>query len=576
LKRFLTAMAVLATAVAVFVWSTFPPRQPVLPTSFQDGTVPGILHVHSTRSDGRGTPEEIAHAAAAAGLKFIVLTDHGDATRPPDAPVYREGVLCLDAVEISTAEGHYVALDMPKAPYPLGGEARDVIEDVRRLGGFGIAAHPDSPKPDLRWREWSAPFDGIEFINPDTSWREQIVPLFNSRMMRPTRLLAERLLSYPFRPAESIASLIRPTQVLDPWAEVVRRRPVVTIAGADAHARIASRLTEPGENRLSLAIPSYEASFRAMSVRLQPERALTGEAVTDAGLVTRAIRAGHLYSVLDGAATPPSFKFTATSPLGTAHMGDQLRADTPVTLHVRSNAPVSFSTAIWNGSLLLSGDHHEPEFSVAAPGGAGVYWVEIRAAGALAKVPWLTSNPIYVRGAEAAEPSAVVRPAAASERQMLFSAVPRSAWRVEHDANSLAAVDLPAGQTAGSETPRPQAQFRFGLATGPSVGQFAALVADLPNGLGRTDRITFTIRAEHPMRVSVQLRSERGRWQRSVYAEPTDQERTVFVDDLTSVDGSGDRLPRAEIRNVLFVVDATHTKPGASGRVWITNPALER
>ena len=56
-----------------------------------------------------------------AGLKFIVVTDHGDATRAPDPPVYRDGVLCLDAVEISTAGGHYIALDMPKAPYPLGG-----------------------------------------------------------------------------------------------------------------------------------------------------------------------------------------------------------------------------------------------------------------------------------------------------------------------------------------------------------------------------------------------------------------------------------------------------------------------
>src|SRR2546426_4280648 len=39
---------------------------------------------------------------------------------------------------------------------PICGEARDVVEDVRRLGGFGIAAHPDSPKTELRWREWTA------------------------------------------------------------------------------------------------------------------------------------------------------------------------------------------------------------------------------------------------------------------------------------------------------------------------------------------------------------------------------------------------------------------------------------
>src|SRR2546426_12661666 len=54
---------------------------------------------------------------------------------------------------------------------PICGEARDVVDDVRRLGGFGIAAHPDSPKAELRWRDWTLPFDGVELLNPDTSWR---------------------------------------------------------------------------------------------------------------------------------------------------------------------------------------------------------------------------------------------------------------------------------------------------------------------------------------------------------------------------------------------------------------------
>ena len=148
-----------------------PPAAPDARTAPTDGTVPGVLHVHTNRSDGLSAPDEIAAAAARAGLKFIVFTDHGDATRTPDPPAYRSGVLCLDGVEISTTGGHYIALDMPAAPYPLGGEARDVVEDVRRLGGFGIVAHPDSPKPELRWRDWAAPFDGIEMVNPDTSWR---------------------------------------------------------------------------------------------------------------------------------------------------------------------------------------------------------------------------------------------------------------------------------------------------------------------------------------------------------------------------------------------------------------------
>ena len=91
-----------------------------------------------------------------AGLQFVILTDHGDGTEPAP-PAYVDGVLCIDGVEISTNGGHYVALGMSPAPYPLGGEPVAVVEDVARLGGFGIAAHPDSPKPSLAWTDWDVP-----------------------------------------------------------------------------------------------------------------------------------------------------------------------------------------------------------------------------------------------------------------------------------------------------------------------------------------------------------------------------------------------------------------------------------
>src|SRR6202035_2839795 len=159
----------------------------------------------------------VAAAAARAGLKFVIFTDHGDATRVPDAPAYRSGVLCLDGVEISTGGGHYVAIDMPAAPYPLGGDPRDVVEDVRRLGGFGIAAHPDSPQPPLRWREWTAPVDAVEILNLDTSWRQwaqQANAPANqtadaSRRWPARRRLLAALAGYPFRPAETIGSLVQ-------------------------------------------------------------------------------------------------------------------------------------------------------------------------------------------------------------------------------------------------------------------------------------------------------------------------------------------------------------------------------
>ena len=80
-------------------------------------------------------------------------------------------MLLIDAVEISTDDGHYVALDLPPAPYPLAGEGRAVAEDVRRLGGMGLIAHPDSSRSSLAWHDPSVAADGFEWINGDSTWR---------------------------------------------------------------------------------------------------------------------------------------------------------------------------------------------------------------------------------------------------------------------------------------------------------------------------------------------------------------------------------------------------------------------
>lgn len=579
MKKLVLATAAVVAAVVVFIVTTVPPRRQQLPPS-TDGTIPGILHVHSNRSDGLSSPDEIAQAAARAGLTFVVFTDHGDATRLPDRPAYRAGVLCLDAVEISTNGGHYVAIDMPPSPYPLGGEARDVVEDVRRLGGFGVAAHPDSPKPQLSWRDWTAPFDGIEMVNLDTVWRQWVLEARtpgSPASGRPTQWGARRrilsaLFDYPFRPAETIASLIQPSTIVGEWAAQAERRRIVMLAGADAHAKLALR-GDPADNQYVLAVPGYESAFRTMSVHVALERPLSGDAATDAPALVRALRGGHLYSAIDGIATPPSLEFTASNGLGTVHEGDELHTGGPVTLRVRSNAPPGFTTTVWNGAKVLSADHREPDFTVAAGEGSGVYWVEIRSTDRPEPLLWIRSNPVYIRDLAATARGPARPPAAGS--QALFDGTSIAGWSAEHDPTSLAVVET-ASSIGGMEL-----RLRFGLAGGAPAGQVVTLVRDLPEGVASQDRVTFTVRGERPMRVAVQLRggvgdSNNDRWQRSVYVDTVDQERTVFFDDFLPVGAThSPRPPLDRIRMLLFAVDMTNTKPGTSGRLWLKRVALQ-
>jgi hypothetical protein len=575
-KKLLLTVAAFVAAIAVSVGVTLPPR-PLALAAPTDGTVPGIIHVHSSRSDGLSGPDEIAAAAARAGLRFLVFTDHGDATRKPDPPQYRSGVLCLDGVEISTSGGHYVAIDMPASPFPLGGEPRDVVEDVRRLGGFGIAAHPDSPKPQLRWREWMGPFDGVELLNPDTGWRAWAQQASGRTAPWPARRrLLAAIVDYPFRSAEVITSLVQPSGSVYEWEAVTRRRRLVAIAGADAHAKLAPRSADPGDSRYALPLPGYESSFRVLSIHVKPDSPLSGDAAADARVLMRAIRSGHLYTAVDGAATPASFEFTATNEHGTVNEGDEIGVGGPVTLRVRSNAPPAFTTTVWSGMTPLSTGHHEQDFTFQAPADPAVYWVEIRATGRPTEVTWVRSNAIYVRSAEAVG-KAPARPPATTSVQ-IFDGRSADGWRAEHDPTSLSAVEA-APIVGGAEL-----RFRYGLAGGDPVGQVAALAFDTPGGIAAYDRLTFSIRAEHPMRISVQVRAgddqgeaSRERWKRTVYVDLAMQEHTIYFDDLMPVGQTHTPSPvLSGIRALLFVVDATNTKMGDSGRIWIRGAALQR
>src|SRR5262245_8991211 len=172
MPRRLRAPAIIVVALSLIIVALLPPRarrtEPPPAT-----TVRGAFHIHSNRSDGSGSVDAIAAAAASAGLQFIILTDHGDGTRQPDPPAYRSGVLVIDGVELNTTGGHYAAIGMPISPYPIAGTPEDVVEDVHRLGGFGVAAHPGSARPSLSWQGWEAEIDGVEWINADSEWRDE-------------------------------------------------------------------------------------------------------------------------------------------------------------------------------------------------------------------------------------------------------------------------------------------------------------------------------------------------------------------------------------------------------------------
>ena len=560
-SRFRLAALVVLAASAVFI-SLAPPAPARLNVSGWDDlasrTISGAYHIHPTRSDGHGDRAAIASAAKHAGLQFIILTDHGDATRPPDPPSYVDGVLVLDGVEISTDDGHYIAIDMPRAPYPLGGSGEAVVEDVRRLGGFGIAAHPDSPKESLRWTSSALP-DGIEWLNFDSEWRDET----RLRLIRAT-------MSYFIRPGPALTMVLDRPPTLDArWPALLGTRPTVGLAASDAHGGVGRRSEDASRNLAgSIGIPSYAGSFSAFTNRVILERPLNGDAAADARAVYGAIRGGRVFSAVTGRAAPALLDFAVEAGQSRSGMGAVLGEDSDATLVARAAVPEGSEMSILrNGQVMTTARGGEVRYVVT--GGRGAYRVEILAPGGygVPPIPWVVSNAIYfgtsVRSIDPAAAPASAEGAAAPNRGAPFP------WRIEKDPSS-------SGVLRTNET---EAVLEFKLGEGARANQFVALASDLRQQAFSV--IELSLAGDRPMRVSVQLRAADGRrWGRSYYADPSGSTLRIPVAALRRIGAAltagESQVDSTAATSLLLVVDLTNANPGRSGKLTVRASAFVR
>jgi hypothetical protein len=557
-------LAGILLAAAAATLALLPPRAAA--TEGGDGAarpVRGVLHVHTSRSDGTGSADAIAAAAARAGLQFVIFTDHGDASTEPTAPVYRGGVLCIDAVEISSDDGHILALGLPRLPFLAGGAGRDVLEDIARFGGLSILAHPTSTRRALRWTGGEQGFDGLEWLNGDSEWRDE-----------PPLSLARAFLTYWVRPAETLASLLdRPEEALSLWDRTSASRAVIGVAAADAHARIGlSGVGEPYDGRPVARVPGYESVFRVFSLAL-PHLRLTGTASTDAAATIGEIRAGRVVSVLDALAAPASLQFSASTAAGEFEQGGVVPiGDGPITLRVRATSlPGARIRLLRDGREIGAGDTAAPLILEQAAD-AATYRVEVSLPGAPGQppVPWMVSNPIFVgRDRQSwTEPAVTAWP---GPRLPLYEDGPADAWAIERSAGADGRVEA-AKATSGT-----QLSFRFALGGRRADNPFVAAARPLAGSVGGYEALLFEARASRPMRISAQLRARDAgdgrRWVRSVFLDETLRQVVLPFREFRPA-GHDAALPPDDIGSVLFVVDGVHTALGQNGQLWFDRVAL--
>lgn len=566
LRTGIAVTAAITAAVTLYLASTLPAASIALDGQPPPTHIPGAYHIHTNRSDGTGTVDDVAAAAARAGLRFVILTDHGDGTREPDPPAYRHGVLTIDAVEINTRQGHLVALGLDEAtPYPLAGLAADVIEDVHRLGGVAIAAHPDSPRAELAWRGGpggGVALDGFEWINADSEWRDDV-----------TLTLLTRAVQSIVRGPESVAALFsRPARSLQRWDNAARQRPTFGLAAVDAHANIGWREDEEPRQRTLLRRPSYETLFRTLVQTAVVDAGLSGDARTDADRLVAALAGGRSYSTVRAHAWPSALEFTARQG-DIVHQSGARITETGVALTFHASvttAPGARIVLMRDGQAFATGQGQLVATGITAP---GAYRVEARLSEDA--VPWIVSNPIVIASpsdpdagpaAPREPPTPAPAPAAADLRPLDDAA----RWNIEHDPASTGSI----------EDNGDGLRFDYRLGSGIARGQYAA-AAHGDDGEDGIETIRFVARASAPMRLSVQVRLPEGRgrgaqrWRRSIYLDQAPRTFTLHLRDFEPADRPTARRPIVTpIHSVLFVVDTVNTRPGAAGTVWLSDVAL--
>lgn len=523
--------------------------------------VRGALHVHTAASDGGRPALEVIEAARGAGLDFLVLTDH-NGVAGKELEGYHGSLLVSAGTEISTSEGHVLAIGLEAPGYLFSGDGRDALEDVASLGGIAFAAHPDSPEPELRWAGGRLPGPwGLEVWNGDSQWR-------HAGWWR----LARALAAYPFNPRRALLGALTRPGSLALWDELLAERDVPGVAGADAHGQF--RLGE----HVALPMPSYASSFGLVRNHVLLEEPPSGAAGPDLRRLVDALGRGRSYVSVDALAPGDGFYFHVAGPDRDWDMGETAAPGPELRARAGGPAPAGTELRLLRDGVVIEASGTALDVPV---GGPGVYRVEAHVPGW--PIPWIVSNPVYVFDAAAAarrhERAAMpAPPPEPPESVVIESFDPGSGFAAEHDESSGMPGEVVAPGSGPDASAAARLAFRLGT---PGPGRpytWCALVERAPRDLSGREGLLLRVRADGSYRFWVQVRdrnpdsADEGQewWFASVRTSPEWRQVRLPFRRFRSINPASDgALDLDAIVGLVLLVDLGAAPPGAEGTIWI-------
>lgn len=572
-QRATAAILGASALVALFVALRIASYTPAAGPSVQRGELGfpwrGALHVHSLASDGAGDIDEIVAAAAKADIDFLVLSDHNPFASGRPETAWHGTVLLIVAEEISTEQGHLLALQVGPHRYRFGPAARQVIADIDDEGGWALVAHGDHA-----WQAWRGGWggtEGLEVINLAAAWSRQTA--LSGAVVAGTSFIdsdhaALKLLRHPWPMLRLWDSLI----ALSPEPVAVPRRRVA-IGAADAHGPVVG------------PIPGYAETLAAVSTLVwvgespqQARAAGTAAPVIEEKLM-EALRGGRAAVETTALGDARNFRFIAESSGGIARMGEFAPWERgPWRMRVDFDSSVETEIILLrDGEQIAQATASALEGEAEAP---GTYRVEVYrtdvADGEAGGPPWLVSNPIYLWPGEARTGALVHRvpplPAPPMSRNLLaeadFEANDRGVWR-----NTV---------EPGDE----MATWRFTLGLAGGVDAFAAMAwrPQEPMDWSGADGMVVDLRAAAPLRVNLEVRAYAAdgtseSWVFSLKAGPRNEAaavpwkrfRTPWTEDLSDPENADPRRPTGSdlrrVHGVFLVVTPSLLQEGRAVEV---------
>jgi hypothetical protein len=345
----------------------------------------GIIHVHTAiGGHSTGSFDELIDGANKNNLDFVVMTEHTTDLYDTSALTLKGKIgntLFVNGQEVETSTDRFLLLDGSADAGKMNRvAANDFLNTIHNQNKLAFITYPE------KHQDWNSNFDGVEVFSLHT----------NAKKMPVFFVLFDALWSYYSYPELVLAKYFyRPDANLQKFDEVTRTRKSTLVAGTDAHSNIGFHLLgdDAGNKIINLKIDSYETIFRAMRnhVLLEKDIPLTQENLL------QALKIGRVFIGLDVLSDTNGFSFTAENGAESKTMGDEIALTG--NLNLKINAPQTARFVVFK-----NGEKIYEESSVAQIilpiKEKGTYRTEVyldSLGATFDKMPWIISNPIYVR-----------------------------------------------------------------------------------------------------------------------------------------------------------------------------------